>query len=72
MCFFCVQSEMFQGDIFPACPSEEPALTAEEWISGTDKDPILMEFSSEGAGSGPVKVRTMSLLDLCVKETPIG
>ncbi|CAI8034341.1 Coronin-1A [Geodia barretti] len=51
------KSEMFQGDIFPACPSEEPALTAEEWISGTNKDPILMEFSSEGAGSGPVKIK---------------
>jgi hypothetical protein len=48
---------MFQEDIFPACPSGEPALTAEEWISGTNKDPILMEFKSDGAGSGPVKIK---------------
>jgi hypothetical protein len=51
------KSDMFQEDIFPACPSGEPALTAEEWISGTNKDPILMEFKSDGAGSGPVKIK---------------
>lgn len=39
---------MFQSDIFPPCPSEEPALTAEEWIGGVDKDPKLKPFGPEG------------------------
>lgn len=43
-----LQSDMFQADIFPPCPSGEPALTAEEWIGGVDKDPKLMSFGGDG------------------------
>ena len=50
------QSDMFQSDIFPACPAGEPALSAEEWESGVDKDPILMEFKEGAGGAGTSKV----------------
>lgn len=54
---------MFQDDIFPPCPSGEPALTAEEWASGVDKDPILKAFHGGsvggGGGSTGTKVRTI-------------
>ena len=39
---------MFQDDIYPPCPSGVPALTAEEWVGGTNKDPILVSFSDSG------------------------
>ena len=41
---------MFQADIFPACPSGEPSLSAEEWISGKNEDPLLIEFD-KGTGT---------------------
>lgn len=55
------QADTFQDDIFPPCPSGEPALTAEEWIGGTDADPKLKSFV-EGvavASTGP-KVSLLS------------
>ena len=39
---------MFQDDIFPPFPSDEPALSAEEWASGQDKDPKLLAFTPDG------------------------
>ncbi len=39
---------MFQEDIYPPCEAGKPALTAEEWIGGTDKDPWLVRFSKNG------------------------
>ena len=49
---------MFQADIFPACPAGEAALSADEWASGVDKDPIMMEFKEgAGTGAGASKVR---------------
>ena len=35
---------MFQEDIFPDCASYEPALSADEWISGKNADPKLMSL----------------------------
>lgn len=51
MCIIsCVnlQSDMFQEDIYPPCPAGVPALTADEWVGGTNKDPVLMKIN-EGA-----------------------
>lgn len=39
---------MFQDDIFPPFPSDEPALSVEEWASGQDKDPKLLAFTADG------------------------
>ncbi|XP_077996592.1 uncharacterized protein LOC144449917 isoform X2 [Glandiceps talaboti] len=36
------KSDMFQDDIYPDTPSPEPSLSAKEWLSGIDRDPILM------------------------------
>lgn len=35
------KSDNFQDDLFPEAPSEEPALTADQWKSGQNADPIL-------------------------------
>ena len=52
---FPLQSDKFQEDLYPATPSNEPALTADEWISGVDKPPILTVI---GSNRGPVSKHT--------------
>lgn len=48
------RSEEFQDDIYPDAPSDQPALTAEEWRSGKDVDgPILVSMRSIYEGTAP-------------------
>lgn len=42
------KSDMFQDDIYPPTFAGNAAQTAEEWISGQNKDPLLMSFSADG------------------------
>lgn len=41
------QSELFQEDLYPDTPGDIPALTAEEWWEGQNKDPIVMSLKGE-------------------------
>eukprot|EP00794_Sanderia_malayensis_P014259 gene14259-15746_t len=36
------KSDLSQDDIFPDTPGNEPALSAEQWVSGQSADPIFM------------------------------
>lgn len=38
------RSESYQEDIYPMTAGNQPALTAEEWLSGIDKGPVLMSL----------------------------
>uniref|UniRef100_A0AAR2KFR7 Coronin n=1 Tax=Pygocentrus nattereri TaxID=42514 RepID=A0AAR2KFR7_PYGNA len=38
------RAEKFQDDIYPMTAGTEPALTAEEWLSGINKGPILISL----------------------------
>uniref|UniRef100_A0A803Y5U9 Coronin n=1 Tax=Meleagris gallopavo TaxID=9103 RepID=A0A803Y5U9_MELGA len=38
------RSETYQEDIYPMTPGTEPALTPDEWLSGVNRDPILMSL----------------------------
>jgi len=38
------KSELFQEDLYPDTLSDEPAITAEEWIGGKDADPITVSL----------------------------
>ncbi|TNN89459.1 Coronin-2A [Liparis tanakae] len=38
------RSESYQEDIYPMTASNKPALSAEEWLSGIDKGPVLMSL----------------------------
>lgn len=38
------RSESYQEDIYPMTAGNIPALTAEEWLSGIDKGPVLMSL----------------------------
>jgi WD40 repeat protein len=39
------KSDMFQDDIFPDCFAGEPALSADEWLSGKDAEPKTMSLA---------------------------
>ncbi|KAK6454286.1 uncharacterized protein RJT20DRAFT_57652 [Scheffersomyces xylosifermentans] len=48
------RSELFQEDIYPDCPSDKPALTAQEWFGGKDANgPLLMSMEALYEGSEP-------------------
>ncbi|KAK7865053.1 hypothetical protein R5R35_007180 [Gryllus longicercus] len=38
------KSELFQEDLYPDTSGDTPALTAEEWMSGKDAEPILISL----------------------------
>ncbi|KAL7980252.1 hypothetical protein Chor_001520 [Crotalus horridus] len=38
------RSETYQEDIYPMTPGPEPALAPDEWLSGMNRDPILMSL----------------------------
>lgn len=38
------RSESYQEDIYPMTASNKPAVTADEWLSGIDKGPVLMSL----------------------------
>ncbi|XP_046900596.1 coronin-2A isoform X2 [Hypomesus transpacificus] len=60
------RSESYQEDIYPMTAGNQPALTADDWLSGIDKGPVLMSLkpgtrvadspqdwsSGKGLGSG--------------------
>ena len=41
---------MFQDDIFPPCAAGIPALSADEWIAGVTKSPIMVTITADGLG----------------------
>jgi coronin-1B/1C/6 len=54
------RSELFQEDIYPDAPSDEPAISAEEWFDGKEVNgPILVSMESIFEGSEP-KLRDSS------------
>ncbi|EEC01727.1 Coronin, putative, partial [Ixodes scapularis] len=44
------KSEQFQDDLFPDTAAPTPALTASEWLSGKNRNPILISMKT-GAGA---------------------
>uniref|UniRef100_A0A670KAL3 Coronin n=1 Tax=Podarcis muralis TaxID=64176 RepID=A0A670KAL3_PODMU len=56
------RSESYQEDIYPMTAGAQPALTAQEWLSGSNKGPVLMSLR-------PGSVILNSLPPLPAKET---
>ncbi|KAL7404574.1 hypothetical protein ABVT39_016496 [Epinephelus coioides] len=42
------RSESYQEDIYPMTAGNKPALSADEWLSGIDKGPVLMSLKPGG------------------------
>lgn len=51
-----LQSDLFQGDLYPDTAGMEPALLADEWIAGQDAPPLLVSLSG-GYSAPPSKHR---------------
>lgn len=45
-----LQSELFQEDLFPDTQGDEPSLTSEQWVSGTNADPVLISLREKFEG----------------------
>ena len=57
------KSELFQEDLYPDTQADVPAITADEWWSGTNSDPILVPMTESGVQK-KVKYRKNFLLKL--------
>ena len=57
------KAEAFQLDIYPDTPGPYPALSAEEWISGIDREPILVSMKDRVEGTNMPKITTYRTLD---------
>ncbi|XP_064022169.1 coronin-6 isoform X2 [Pogoniulus pusillus] len=53
------KSDLFQDDLYPDTPGPEPALEADEWLSGKDADPILISLRD---GYVPIKNRELKVV----------
>ena len=49
--FLLSQPNMFYGDIYPPCFASIPALSADEWMAGANKKPVLISFRKDSVGS---------------------
>jgi len=47
------KSEAFQNDLFPDTCAPIPACTADEWVSGVNKPPVLMSLNPSESGAIP-------------------
>lgn len=57
------KSETFQVDIYPDTPGPYPALTPDEWMSGSDRDPILVSMKDRVAGTNISNITTYQAVD---------
>jgi hypothetical protein len=64
------KAEAFQLDIYPDTPGPYPALSPDEWISGIDRDPILVSMKDRVEGTNMPKITTYRTLD-STTSTPV-
>lgn len=57
------KAEAFQLDIYPDTPGPYPALASDEWMSGIDRDPILVSMKDRIEGTNMPKITTYRTLD---------
>ncbi len=57
------KAEAFQYDIYPDTLGPYPALSADEWISGIDRDPILVSMKDRIEGTNMPKITTYRTFD---------
>jgi hypothetical protein len=47
------RAEDFQADLYPPCPSDEPSLSAEEWFSGKNAEPKMIDLKDGFVAAAP-------------------
>ncbi|XP_078235313.1 coronin-6 isoform X3 [Pogona vitticeps] len=65
------KSDLFQDDLYPDTPGPEPALEADEWLSGKDAEPILISLRD---GYVPLKNRELKVTrkNILDSRPPVG
>lgn len=51
------KSELFQEDLYPDTQSDVPAVTAEEWWSGVNAEPVMIPMTDRGIQIKKVRMR---------------
>uniref|UniRef100_A0A8C4QWC0 Coronin n=2 Tax=Eptatretus burgeri TaxID=7764 RepID=A0A8C4QWC0_EPTBU len=51
------KSDIFQEDLYPKTASSEPALTAEQWLSGVNRSPVLVSLMKNYKPTVPMEPR---------------
>eukprot|EP00063_Salmo_salar_P004621 XP_013979456.1 PREDICTED: coronin-2B isoform X3 [Salmo salar] len=70
------RSETYQEDIYPMTAGTEPALTADEWLSGMDREPVLMSLKAgykrpcQKAFKAPVRERKTMVMNGLLESIP--
>lgn len=57
------KAETFQADIYPDTPGPYPALSADEWIAGIDRDPILVSMQDRIEDTNMPKITTYRTIE---------
>lgn len=65
------RSEMFQEDIYPEAYAGEPALTAEEWVSGKNSPPKVISMEAIFDGKKPSSTIAVPKPDPKPVSTPV-
>ena len=59
------QGDFFQEDLFPPTYAGIPSHTADEWIAGSDKEPVIMSLDpakrAASDSNGPAPPRPVSI-----------
>ncbi|CAF0911838.1 unnamed protein product [Didymodactylos carnosus] len=63
------KAEAFQIDIYPDTPGPYPALSADEWINGCDREPILVSMKDRTETNMP-KITTYRTIESSTSQTP--
>ncbi|CAF0894334.1 unnamed protein product [Didymodactylos carnosus] len=63
------KAEAFQIDIYPDTPGPYPALSADEWINGCDREPILVSMKDRTETNMP-KITTYRTIEPSSSQTP--
>ena len=74
------QSESLQDDIFTTCFAPKPAHSADEWLGGADKDPLLLKYTrDELVDVPPAECQKVSAVNnrykysnLCFRKFAVG
>lgn len=65
------KSDVFQEDLYPDTVGPEPALDADQWLSGQDADPIKVSLRESAGREGAGKARPLILHKIVnVKRSP--
>ena len=47
---WCLQSELFQDDLYPDTAGDIPAMSADEWAKGSNAEPVLVRARNDVIG----------------------